>query len=119
MSVVLTIVSLGSRVALAYALSAAPMFGVVGIWWSVPIGWFLADALGAIYYFVKLERSVGKQYGRVRRGDQPVTMEAGRLSGRRFRKRISALFAETFRLFGKCRADSGERICTNVWRNQL
>lgn len=53
MSVVLTIVSLGIRVALAYALSAIPLFGVVGIWWSVPIGWLLADAFGVIYYFVK------------------------------------------------------------------
>lgn len=51
MSVVLTIVSLGTRVGLAYALSAIPALGVVGIWWSVPIGWFLADALGVGYYF--------------------------------------------------------------------
>lgn len=53
MSVVLTVVSLGTRVALAYALSAIPQFGVVGIWWSVPIGWLLADALGLIYYLAK------------------------------------------------------------------
>lgn len=53
MSVVLTIVSLGIRVALAYALAPIPLFGVVGIWWSVPIGWLLADALGLIYYLVK------------------------------------------------------------------
>ncbi len=53
MSVVLTVMSLGTRVALAYALSAVPALGVVGIWWSVPIGWFLADALGVGYYFVK------------------------------------------------------------------
>lgn len=53
MSVILTVVSLGARVALAYALSAVPAFGVVGIWWSVPIGWFLADALGAGYYFIR------------------------------------------------------------------
>ena len=50
MSVVLTIVSLGTRVALAYSLSAIPFIGVVGIWASVPIGWFLADAIGAVYY---------------------------------------------------------------------
>lgn len=50
MSVILTVMSLGTRVALAYALSALPVFGVVGIWWSVPIGWFLADALGIGYY---------------------------------------------------------------------
>lgn len=53
MSVVLTVVSLGVRVALAYALSAAPFIGTTGIWWSVPIGWFLADALGVGYYIIK------------------------------------------------------------------
>ncbi len=51
MSVVLTVVSLGTRVAQAYALSSAA--GVTGIWWSVPIGWFLADALGIWYYCVR------------------------------------------------------------------
>ena len=49
MSVVLTILSLGTRVALSYALSAIPAIGVVGIWWAVPIGWFLADVFGIIY----------------------------------------------------------------------
>ena len=53
MSVVLTVISLGTRVALAYALSAIPAIGVVGIWWSVPIGWFLADAVGVGYYLLK------------------------------------------------------------------
>lgn len=53
MSVVLTMISLGTRVALAYILSAIPAFGVTGIWWSVPIGWFLADAAGILYYGVK------------------------------------------------------------------
>lgn len=52
MSVVLTVVSLGVRVALAYALSAIPAIGVVGIWWSVPIGWVLADVLGVVYFLV-------------------------------------------------------------------
>lgn len=52
MSVVLTVVSLGTRVGLAYALSAIPLFGVTGIWWSVPVGWFLADVLGIGYYLV-------------------------------------------------------------------
>ena len=50
MSVVLTVISLGTRVALAYALSAIPALGVVGIWLSVPIGWALADAVGLLYY---------------------------------------------------------------------
>ena len=60
MSVVLTVVSLGTRVALAYALAALPAVGVVGIWWSVPIGWFLADALGAGYYFLRKDRLVNR-----------------------------------------------------------
>lgn len=49
MSVVLTVLSLGTRVILAYVLSSVPEFGVAGIWWSVPIGWFLADAVGIFY----------------------------------------------------------------------
>ena len=49
MSVVLTVLSLGTRVALAYAL-AGPV-GESGIWWAIPIGWFLADAVGLGYYF--------------------------------------------------------------------
>ena len=53
MSVVLTIFSLGTRVALAYLLSAIPTVGVVGIWWSVPIGWILADVIGLSYYVRK------------------------------------------------------------------
>ncbi len=56
MSVVLTVISLGTRVALAYALSAVPAFGVAGIWWSVPIGWFLADAVGFVYYQIQKGR---------------------------------------------------------------
>lgn len=50
MSVVLTVISLGTRVLLANVLSAMPGIGVAGIWWSVPIGWFLADAVGLAYY---------------------------------------------------------------------
>lgn len=60
MSVILTIMSLGTRVVLAYALSAIPSIGVVGIWWSVPIGWFLADALGSAYYLFKYKEIVEK-----------------------------------------------------------
>lgn len=55
MSVALTVVSLGTRVTLAYLLSAVPAIGVVGIWWAIPIGWFLADAVGAGYYFLRKE----------------------------------------------------------------
>lgn len=50
MSVVLTVVSLGTRVALAYALAAIPSVGYTGIWWSVPIGWALADIIGLWHY---------------------------------------------------------------------
>ena len=53
MSVVLTVISLGTRVALAYLLSAIPAIGVTGIWWAVPIGWALADLAGLLYYKVK------------------------------------------------------------------
>lgn len=49
-SIVLTVISLGSRVALAYILSAIPAVGIVGIWWSVPIGWALADVVGFLIY---------------------------------------------------------------------
>lgn len=54
-SLVLTIISLGTRVALAYGLSAIPAIGVVGIWTSVPIGWFLADVAG--YFFFRKNAS--------------------------------------------------------------
>lgn len=50
MSVVLTIVSLGTRVVLSYTLSAIPQIGVLGIWWSIHIGWTLADILGGLYF---------------------------------------------------------------------
>ena len=53
MSVVLTVFSLGTRVALAYILSAIPEIGVVGIWWSVPMGWALADLVGLLYYKIR------------------------------------------------------------------
>ena len=49
MSLILTIISLGTRVVLAYALSAISKIGVIGIWISVPIGWFLADMTGLLY----------------------------------------------------------------------
>ncbi len=49
MSVVLTVISLGTRVVLSYAL-AATSIGVSGIWWSIPIGWALADVVGVRYY---------------------------------------------------------------------
>lgn len=46
-SFVLTIISLGLRVILAYLL--APSFNTSGIYIAIPIGWFIADAFGLIY----------------------------------------------------------------------
>ena len=46
-SVVLTVISLGTRVVLSYMLAST--FGTLAIWWSIPIGWFLADAVGLAY----------------------------------------------------------------------
>ncbi len=53
MSVVLTVVSLGIRVVLAYALSSVQRIGVTGIWVAIPIGWIIADIIGISYYFEK------------------------------------------------------------------
>ncbi len=54
MSVVLTVISLGTRVLLAYLLAA--VIGETGIWISIPIGWGLADLTGLLY--MKRLRSV-------------------------------------------------------------
>lgn len=62
MSVVLTVLSLGTRVVLAYALAAIPSVGVTGIWWSIPIGWALADTVGIIYYFRLRQRGRGAEH---------------------------------------------------------
>lgn len=58
MSVVLTVFSLGTRVVLAYILSAIPSIGVTGIWWSVPIGWALADLVGLTYYKIRKQKLI-------------------------------------------------------------
>ena len=49
MSIVLTVISLGSRVALAFLLAPLPQFGVSAIWAAIPIGWFLADMVGLLW----------------------------------------------------------------------
>ena len=54
MSVVLTVISLGTRVLLAYLL--AGIIGETGIWISVPIGWLLADITGYGYCILKRKR---------------------------------------------------------------
>ena len=66
MSVVLTVFSLGTRVLLSYLLSAVPSIGVVGIWWSIPTGWLLADSIGIVYYIINkkklLEEDISEKY---------------------------------------------------------
>lgn len=52
-SIVLTVVSLGTRVILAYIL-ASTWLSERGIWWSIPIGWALADIIGILYYQKKI-----------------------------------------------------------------
>ncbi len=62
-SVVLTVISLGTRVALSYTLAPLPEVGAAGIWWSIPIGWALADLTGFLLYLKNKERlmpSVGQ-----------------------------------------------------------
>lgn len=54
MSVVLTIISLGTRVLLAYSLSG--IFGLHMIWWAIVIGWFLADFVGLGYWIIKKKK---------------------------------------------------------------
>ena len=44
MSIVLTVSSLGLRGVLAYWL--APSWGLDAVWWAIPIGWAVADAVG-------------------------------------------------------------------------
>jgi putative MATE family efflux protein len=49
-SVILTIISLGTRVVMAYILSGIPSIAQRGIWWSIPLGWALADITGFFLY---------------------------------------------------------------------
>lgn len=59
MSVVLTVISLGMRVVLAYTL-ARPI-GEIGIWMAIPIGWVLADITGYGYYFAKRKKLLPRE----------------------------------------------------------
>ena len=59
-SLILTIVSLGTRVVLSYSLAGIPAIGVKGIWWSIPIGWILADGVG-FFYYLKNKRNLDKR----------------------------------------------------------
>lgn len=56
MSLVLTVISLGTRVLLAYLLAPVPAIGVLGIWWAIPIGWLLADLTGIIYMICRVKK---------------------------------------------------------------
>ena len=58
MSLVLTVISLGTRVALAYLLAPMPQFGVNAIWWAIPVGWILADLTGFVYY-LRVRKNIG------------------------------------------------------------
>ena len=49
-SLILTVISLGTRVALSYALAPGTTLGVTAIWASIPVGWVLADIAGAWIY---------------------------------------------------------------------
>lgn len=60
MSILLTVVSLGTRVVLAYLLAPLPQIGVTGIWAAVPIGWLLADVIGIWYYLGSKKRENGR-----------------------------------------------------------
>ena len=48
-SIMLTVISLGTRVALSYLLVGLGG-GMESIWWSIPIGWAAADLAGMIRY---------------------------------------------------------------------
>ena len=58
MSVILTVVSLGTRVFLSYAL--AHLYGTMIIWASIPIGWLLADLIGILVMIRKGGNRDGK-----------------------------------------------------------
>ena len=107
MSVVLTVISLGLRVVLAYALSAIPALGAAGIWVSIPIGWVIADLAGVIPLakFFKNPPRKGKQSGALQKGNStaltPETGAARRIAPQRKRYRFlgGAIFCVQF-----CRA---------------
>lgn len=46
LSFILTVISLGTRVGLSYAMAHGYEMAYLWIWWSIPIGWFLADLIG-------------------------------------------------------------------------
>ncbi len=57
MSIILTVISLGTRVILAYILAHTTL-GASGIWWAIPIGWAIADIVGLIVYKKKTQINI-------------------------------------------------------------
>ena len=47
----ITIVTLLTRVAAAYVMSAIPAIGHRGIWWSIPVSWAIASTISSLRYF--------------------------------------------------------------------
>lgn len=74
-SLILTMILLGTRVALSYALAPHTALGVTAIWCSIPIGWFLADMAGLIFY-----RKTDEESYSFKEGNDCVTIfaESGR-----------------------------------------
>ena len=54
MSIVLTVISLGLRVLISYAM--APGLGVWVIWLSIPIGWVIADVVGLVGLKIRFQK---------------------------------------------------------------
>lgn len=57
--VVVTFTDLILRVVLSFVLS--PIFGYMGIWWSWPIGWVVANILSLIFYFYVIKKYDNKK----------------------------------------------------------
>lgn len=55
-SLILTVISLGTRILLSYTLAPHTALGVIAIWCSIPTGWFLADIAGYIFYCFYFEK---------------------------------------------------------------
>jgi len=46
---------------LSYALAPYTSLGVLAIWLSIPIGWFLADVAGGVLYTLLVTPTPGKR----------------------------------------------------------
>ena len=57
--VIVTFTDLILRVVLSFALS--PFFGYMGIWWSWPIGWVVANIMSCIFYFRIMKKFENKK----------------------------------------------------------